>query len=280
MVPGSCLCREVAFEVDAFDAMVHCHCSMCRKAHGSAFATIARAPRTAFRWLRGEDRIRRYVSSANGLRSFCATCGSPLPPVDDAWDQVAVSAGLLDSDCGVRPTAHMFTGSKLESYAITDTLPQFETGPGMDFTPVQRPVRGGRAGVLAGSCLCGEVTFETEAQPIGAMNCHCSRCQKSRGAAHATNLWLEPGPFRYLTGEDRLTHYRFPGATRFTATFCSRCGSQMPSPWRDLPFLVAPAGVMDDPVDVTPRANIFVADKAIWFDITDALPQFEGAPPR
>src|SRR5207249_145423 len=38
-VGGSCLCGDVAFELVPGDWMGHCHCSMCRKAHGAAFAT-------------------------------------------------------------------------------------------------------------------------------------------------------------------------------------------------------------------------------------------------
>src|SRR5437016_5582954 len=37
-IRGSCLCSDVAFELNAAgDWMGHCHCSMCRKAHGAAY---------------------------------------------------------------------------------------------------------------------------------------------------------------------------------------------------------------------------------------------------
>ena len=54
----------------------------------------------------------------------------------------------------------------------------------------------------------------------------------------------------------------------------------MPSLWPNMQDVLVPAGVMDDDVDVTPRAHIFVGDKAPWFEITDELPQFETLPPR
>ena len=41
MPTGSCLCGDVAFEITGpVEQMGHCHCSMCRKFHGSAFATF------------------------------------------------------------------------------------------------------------------------------------------------------------------------------------------------------------------------------------------------
>jgi hypothetical protein len=59
--------------------MVGCHCSMCRKHHGAAYATFASAAIEGFHWLGDEDTIRSYDSSAQGRRSFCQICGSVTP---------------------------------------------------------------------------------------------------------------------------------------------------------------------------------------------------------
>ena len=49
MARGSCLCGGVAWEADGpFDLMSHCHCSICRKAHGAAFATYVAVPAAGF----------------------------------------------------------------------------------------------------------------------------------------------------------------------------------------------------------------------------------------
>ncbi|MCZ6617560.1 MAG: GFA family protein [Gammaproteobacteria bacterium] len=61
--------------------MVNCHCSICRKASGAAYATIAFARAEDFRWRKGEDLIGRYETPANGSRSFCTKCGSKLPRI-------------------------------------------------------------------------------------------------------------------------------------------------------------------------------------------------------
>ena len=58
VVPGSCLCGAVQFEVTLpVKANVHCHCSMCRKAHGAAFATFANAYPSGFRFTAGEAQV-------------------------------------------------------------------------------------------------------------------------------------------------------------------------------------------------------------------------------
>jgi hypothetical protein len=61
MAAGSCLCGAVAWECSApFLELWHCHCSLCRKAHGTAFGTNALTSASGFRWLRGEERLRSY----------------------------------------------------------------------------------------------------------------------------------------------------------------------------------------------------------------------------
>ena len=69
MPKGRCLCGALNYELDGpFSAMIHCHCSMCRKQHGTGFATFAVGPIAGFRWTSGEDRLVRYQSSPNVLR--------------------------------------------------------------------------------------------------------------------------------------------------------------------------------------------------------------------
>src|SRR4051812_27077154 len=88
-VHGSCLCRSVSWEAQGpFTLMSHCHCSMCRKSHGSAFATYVAAPAATFRWLQGEEHIVQFQSSSQNVRCFCKHCGAVVPsPVQGelAW---------------------------------------------------------------------------------------------------------------------------------------------------------------------------------------------------
>ena len=69
MVRGACLCGGVTFEVSGDIGMVtHCHCSMCRKFHGTAFATHGVVAPDGFRWLTGQELVRPFVSSSSGVR--------------------------------------------------------------------------------------------------------------------------------------------------------------------------------------------------------------------
>lgn len=128
---GSCLCGDVRYEVDGELSLPgHCHCTLCRKAHGAAFGTYAIAPRSQFRWTNGADVLKRYESTPGNYRYFCGRCGSPLAAhLNRGDDTIDVTLGTLDDDPGVRPLGHVFVRSIACWDAITDDLPQFETWP-------------------------------------------------------------------------------------------------------------------------------------------------------
>ena len=80
MTRGSCLCSTVRWSFDgALESMTHCHCEMCRKAHGAPFATYAIGSGEHFRFGQGEDAIAQYESSPGFVRAFCSCCGSVVP---------------------------------------------------------------------------------------------------------------------------------------------------------------------------------------------------------
>jgi hypothetical protein len=128
---GSCLCGSIRFEVDAFEPRTgNCHCSMCRKFHGAAYATIAEAKRENFRWTAGRDLLKGYTAANGTTRSFCSDCGSSLTfhsPHQDT-DLVEFSLGCMDDEVPVRPDAHIFVGSGAAWAQPDDDLPQYEAG--------------------------------------------------------------------------------------------------------------------------------------------------------
>jgi hypothetical protein len=113
----------------SFGLVVHCHCSMCRKATGAAFRTRAAVATAGFRWLAGESLLSKYESSPGETRTFCRVCGATLPTFfRDHPGQIGLPLGTLDDDPGVRPSAHVFVDSKAPWFEIADSLPQFSEG--------------------------------------------------------------------------------------------------------------------------------------------------------
>lgn len=97
---GSCLCGEIAFSVKGNALKVsHCHCTMCQKQHGAAFATYARFLRSDITYLKGEKLLTCYDSSAGVKRKFCAKCGSNIEWTMPNYspESVAKALTLLDN---------------------------------------------------------------------------------------------------------------------------------------------------------------------------------------
>jgi hypothetical protein len=279
MVRGSCLCRGVAWEYAGDPIqMLHCHCSMCRKAHGSAFATWLSVPGDGFRWLRGQELVRQYESSPGFLRSFCSRCGSAVAV--PGGERAFMPAGCLDDDPGMRPQAHIFVASMAPWHEIADALPRFDAFPTGSRGAVQfrTPEPPEREGAVRGSCLCGGVSFEIEGELSLMINCHCSRCRKARSAAHATNLFAPAAGFRWIRGEELIDAFKVPDSQRFTHGFCRVCGSSVPRGGAEM--VGVPAGTLDGDPGARERLHIFCGSKAPWYEIADDLPQHEEAPSR
>lgn len=278
---GSCLCGAVVWRVEGpFAHMSHCHCSRCRKAHGSAFGTYLEAPAERFAFEAGRDGVVRFASSAALARPFCGRCGSLVPDDAAGTGRVALPAGGLDGDPGVRPLAHIFVASKAPWHELSDTLPRFAAYPkGFESPELPDRVPKDPQGGPRGSCLCDAVGFVLSEPPRLARYCHCGRCRKARSAAFAANLFVGGGGVRFTRGAAQVASWKLPEARHFTQCFCRRCGAKLPRLDPERGLAVVPMGALDDDPGIRPSAHIFVASKAPWHEITDALPQHAEAAP-
>jgi hypothetical protein len=113
---GSCQCGAVRVEVHGgIDSIIHCHCSRCRKASGTAYATNGFVRAEGFRIVQGAEQLRSYASAPDRLRHFCGMCGSPVYSSDSADpSRYRLRLGLLDSRISERPIAHTFVSSRAE----------------------------------------------------------------------------------------------------------------------------------------------------------------------
>ncbi|TXH71381.1 MAG: GFA family protein [Thiothrix sp.] len=128
---GGCLCGQVRYVATQFEEnLAHCHCSMCRKFHGAAFASFGSVKRENFQWLQGETELVAYQAPNGTIRRFCKHCGSSLTfaPSTSAIDLVEIALGSLDSDLALLPNAHIYVGSKANWDVINDDLPQYAEG--------------------------------------------------------------------------------------------------------------------------------------------------------
>lgn len=128
----------------------------------------------------------------------------------------------------------------------------------------------------SGGCLCGAVRFEIEGSFENFFLCHCSRCRKGSGSAHASNLFSNTAQLTWLSGEDRVQSFTVEG-TRFTRSFCLTCGSFLPNVAAN-GRLKVPAGSLDTPVSLRPEAHIFAGSRADWDHELEDVPAFDRRP--
>lgn len=128
---ATCLCQGIAREIQgAVRNLLFCHCSMCRKVHGTAFRARGQVNTADVRWVRGDELMRFFESSPGEHRGFCSVCGSNILTKFAARpEELRLALGILDDDPGNCPTCHIFVGSKAPWFTIEDTLPQYDEFP-------------------------------------------------------------------------------------------------------------------------------------------------------
>ena len=130
-VTGGCLCGAVRYEIAGeLRGIVNCHCSKCRRFHGSIgayssikFEKLALIEKRGLKWFKSET-----DETPNVYRGFCGECGSSLfwHPRDQKY--IAVAAGSLDEPYDLAVIGHVWTSQKSTYNKILDDLPQFQKG--------------------------------------------------------------------------------------------------------------------------------------------------------
>lgn len=126
LLSGSCLCGAVRYEVpDAFGYAAICHCSQCRRATDAAAKPFAGIEAAQLRLVAGSDELLRYGDGVN-YDIHCARCGSLLYSIVREGAFAHITLGTLLDEPTIRPTEHIFAGSKAGWETIADDLPQYE----------------------------------------------------------------------------------------------------------------------------------------------------------
>lgn len=129
MYLGKCLCGAVSFEIkNGINDIIHCHCSLCRKNSGTAYATNGFVNTEDFTLLTGEHNLSTYSFKPGKNRHFCTTCGSPIYSSNEQDpSRIRVRLGAIDSDIVERPISHNFVSSKASWEDISAELPHYDT---------------------------------------------------------------------------------------------------------------------------------------------------------
>ncbi|GAB4539456.1 MAG: GFA family protein [Pleurocapsa sp.] len=125
---------------------------------------------------------------------------------------------------------------------------------------------------LRGGCVCSSIEFEVIFIPEMVFNCHCTRCQKSHGAAFAIQAFAIRNSLKFIRGRDNLKEYKSKGSIR---TFCGNCGLiLMNYATNNEDYLSIALSCVDTPHNLAPVANVCVSSKVDWCELSNKIPQF------
>ena len=129
-----------------------------------------------------------------------------------------------------------------------------------------------------GGCLCGDVTYSVEGEPVMNFICHCKNCQKQSGSAFSINLVYPKPQFKH---EGELSTYvdKSQAGRPLMRQFCENCGTPVFSSLPHMPdIVVLKVGTLDDNSTYSPAAEIWCSSKQNWVDFEQNYPEFAENP--
>ena len=119
---------------------------------------------------------------------------------------------------------------------------------------------------IEGSCLCGKVRYEVSEPFENFYLCHCNRCRKATGSAHAANIFASLNSLTWLSGEGLVKEFELSNENNFNKCFCTECGSSVPVRANSGAFYIIPAGTLNGEPSMQPLNNIFWEKRACWYE--------------
>ncbi|WP_179079008.1 GFA family protein [Shewanella sp. UCD-KL12] len=128
MYQGKCLCGEVEVSIKGkISDIIHCHCSLCRKNSGTAYATNGFVNSEDFNVVKGLEKLSQFSFKPGRTRHFCQHCGSPVYSTNsDDKSRIRLRLGILDTAILERPMSHNFVSSKANWDDLDAEIPRYD----------------------------------------------------------------------------------------------------------------------------------------------------------
>lgn len=135
------------------------------------------------------------------------------------------------------------------------------------------------AAPFSGGCLCGAVRYESSAEPVFSINCHCRDCQRTTGTAYAPVMVVPKAAVQIIQGEPRYYTAQSDSGETVSRGFCPECGSGIFSKLSANPDVIGlKAASLDDPSWFRPAMDIYTASAQPWDVLNPDLPKVPKMP--
>jgi hypothetical protein len=139
-------------------------------------------------------------------------------------------------------------------------------------------VSAGVAFPQAGGCLCGDVRYRLEEDPLTLYACHCTDCQTQSGTSFSLSLVVRRESLRIERGSPLECTLELPDGRRKTSRYCGRCATRISAPARVTGLAILEPGTLDDTSWLQPVGHVWTASAQPWLGIPAAVLRFEGPP--
>ena len=114
---------------------------------------------------------------------------------------------------------------------------------------------------ITGSCLCGQISYQAQAQILFQAHCHCQACRKNGGSAYAALAFVPIESLNWQGQTSTFSHDADSGNT-MTKHFCGHCGSQLFGTNSAKPERIhIKVGTMEDATWFQPQCNVWASSR-------------------
>jgi hypothetical protein len=123
--------------------------------------------------------------------------------------------------------------------------------------------------MIKGSCNCGAVQFEIDADLSDVFICHCSICRRFTGSGGIAVVLVPNAQFKWLAGDSSVAVWKKPDA-EWESWFCRKCGSAVPGVNDPEKMFIPVGSIISGGDNLRVAHHIWVGSKASWEVIGDS----------
>jgi hypothetical protein len=127
---------------------------------------------------------------------------------------------------------------------------------------------------LEGGCVCGQLRYRVEKEPLFVHCCHCSWCQRETGSAFAVNAMIESQYVTVISGKTETTAVPSASGKGQQIVRCPQCRVAVWSHYAGAGALMSfvRVGTLDEPSRMPPDIHIFTDSKQHWVQLPEGVP--------
>ena len=129
-----------------------------------------------------------------------------------------------------------------------------------------------------GGCLCGDVRYRLDEDPVTLYACHCTDCQRQSGSSFALTLVARSEAVAVVRGQPEERSVTLPDGRVKSASVCGRCDTRLLFPSRVAGLRGIEPGTLDDTSWLRPAGHIWTRSAQPWVAIPDGALRFEEQP--